>query len=155
MNGKTQLEWDSKYHTQVPCVRVQTSSWFQVLATAADPNLGGRDFDNLIANHFTEEFRQRYKIDAKSRPRAWVRLINECEKLKKRMSSNSMEMPLNIECFMEDKDVTGKMGRETMEGLAIELLQRIENTMKAVLQYSSRHTAISILFGGGGQGCLI
>ena len=53
-----------------------------------------------------------------------------------------MEMPLNIECFMDDKDVSGKMNRETMEELAVGLLLRIENTMKAVLQYSSKLTSL-------------
>ena len=46
-----------------------------------------------------------------SNPRAIVRLYNEVEKLKKQMSANSTELPINIECFMEDKDVSGKMKR--------------------------------------------
>ena len=29
----------------------------QVLAAAADPNLGGRNFDEMLKNHFTEEFK--------------------------------------------------------------------------------------------------
>ena len=59
------------------------------MATVADPNLGGRDFDMLLANHFAEEFKARYKVDAKTKPRAFIRLLAECEKLKKLMSANA------------------------------------------------------------------
>lgn len=110
----------------------------QVLATTADPNLGGRDFDRVIAEYFVEEFKQKYKVDAKSKPRALVRLFSECEKLKKLMSANSTEIPLNIECFMEDKDVQGRMSRATMEELAEGLLERAQTQMKAILDLASK-----------------
>lgn len=62
-------------------------------------------------NHFCEEFGKKYKLDVKTKPRALVRLYQECEKLKKLMSANSSDLPLNIECFMNDIDVTGKLNR--------------------------------------------
>ena len=43
--------------------------------------------------------------------KAHLRLRNECEKMKKLMSANSNEIPMNIECWMDDKDVTGRMKR--------------------------------------------
>lgn len=61
--------------------------------------------------HFCAEFKTKYKLDAKSKIRALLRLHQECEKLKKLMSSNSTDLPLNIECFMSDRDVSGKMNR--------------------------------------------
>lgn len=61
--------------------------------------------------HFCAEFKTKYKLDTKSKIRALLRLYQECEKLKKLMSSNSTDLPLNIECFMNDKDVSGKMNR--------------------------------------------
>lgn len=61
--------------------------------------------------HFAAEFKVKYKVDALSHPRAKLRLRNECEKLKKLMSANATVIPMNIECFMEDKDVSGKMKR--------------------------------------------
>lgn len=33
-----------------------------MLATAADPNIGGRDFDRLMAQHFANDFKSRYKV---------------------------------------------------------------------------------------------
>lgn len=83
----------------------------QILATAFDPELGGKDFDEILVGHFCEDFGKRYKLDVKSKPRALVRLFQECEKLKKLMSANSSDLPLNIECFMNDIDVSGKLNR--------------------------------------------
>lgn len=51
------------------------------------------------------------QVDATTSPRAWVRLLTEVEKLKKQMSANSTDLPINIECFMDDKDVSGKLNR--------------------------------------------
>lgn len=83
----------------------------QILSTACDPELGGKDFDEVLVKYFCEEFGKKYKLDVKSKPRALVRLYQECEKLKKLMSANSSDLPLNIECFMNDIDVSGKLNR--------------------------------------------
>ena len=56
---------------------------------------------------------KKYKLDASSNVKAGIRLIRECEKLKKLMSANSDVIPMNIECLMEDTDVTGKLKRYT------------------------------------------
>ncbi|XP_010834211.1 PREDICTED: heat shock protein 105 kDa isoform X2 [Bison bison bison] len=98
----------------------------KVLGTAFDPFLGGKNFDAKLVEHFCAEFKTKYKLDAKSKIRALLRLYQECEKLKKLMSSNSTDLPLNIECFMNDKDVSGKMNRAQFEELCADLLQKIE-----------------------------
>lgn len=76
-----------------------------------DAELGGRDFDEILAKHFCAEFKQNYGVDAEGKPKPYIRLLQECEKLKKLMSANSQTIPLSIECFMDDKDVSGKMSR--------------------------------------------
>lgn len=68
--------------------------------------------------------------------RAFVRLLAEAEKLKKQMSANSTTLPLNIECFMDDKDVSGDMKRADMESLATHLLDRVEICLKQCLMHS-------------------
>lgn len=83
----------------------------QILATAFDTEIGGQDFDERLVKHFCDEFAVKYKLDVKSKPRALVRLYQECEKLKKLMSANSSDLPLNIECFMNDIDVSSKLNR--------------------------------------------
>ncbi|KAK0043028.1 heat shock 70 kDa protein 4 [Biomphalaria pfeifferi] len=105
----------------------------KVLATAFDNQLGGRDLDELIVNYMCEEFKKHYKIDPKTKAKAYIRLAQECEKLKKLMSANVQPIPLNIECFMEDKDVHSSMDRAQFEELAAPLFQRLEDTLQAVL----------------------
>uniref|UniRef100_A0A8C4TK66 Heat shock protein family A (Hsp70) member 4 like n=1 Tax=Erpetoichthys calabaricus TaxID=27687 RepID=A0A8C4TK66_ERPCA len=81
----------------------------KVLATAFDPYLGGRNFDEVLVDYFCEEFKTKYKLNVKENIRALLRLFQECEKLRKLMSANSSDLPLNIECFMNDIDTVVKL----------------------------------------------
>uniref|UniRef100_A0A8C7RCT1 Heat shock protein 4 like n=1 Tax=Oncorhynchus mykiss TaxID=8022 RepID=A0A8C7RCT1_ONCMY len=108
----------------------------KVLATAFDPYLGGRNFDEALVDNFCEEFKARYKLNVRENPRAILRLSQECEKLKKLMSANCSDLPINIECFMNDIDVTGKMNRVQFEELCAPFLMRVEAPLKAVMEQS-------------------
>ncbi|KAL9971511.1 hypothetical protein ACROYT_G017682 [Oculina patagonica] len=108
----------------------------KVLATAADPNLGGRNFDEILVDHFVEDFKKRYKLDVSTNAKAGIRLIRECEKMKKLMSANSQEIPLNVECLMEDRDVSGRFKRADFEEKISSLLLRLEATLKSLLEKS-------------------
>lgn len=105
----------------------------RVLATHFDNQLGGRDFDRVLTDHFQKDFLARYKVDAYANARARLRLRAECEKLKKLMSSNSSLIPLNIECFMNDVDVSGKMKREDFEKMSESLLARVKKTLQELM----------------------
>jgi molecular chaperone DnaK (HSP70) len=83
----------------------------KMLSCAYDNTVGGFSFDQGMANEFIEEFKKKYKIDVNTKIKAKLRLLSEVEKLKKQMSANTMPMPLNIECFMDDKDVSSRMSR--------------------------------------------
>ncbi|XP_017276914.1 heat shock 70 kDa protein 4a [Kryptolebias marmoratus] len=106
----------------------------KILATAFDSDLGGKDFDDILVNHFCQEFAKNYKLDVKSKPRALVRLYQECEKLKKLMSANSSDLPLNIECFMNDIDVSGKLNRGQFEEMCAGLLAKVEGPLRSVME---------------------
>ncbi|XP_055626484.1 heat shock 70 kDa protein 4L isoform X2 [Toxorhynchites rutilus septentrionalis] len=108
----------------------------KMLASCAE-QVGGRDFDFQLADHFSNEFQTKYKIDPRTNKRAFLRLLTEVEKLKKQMSANSTKLPLNIECFMNEIDVHSTMQRSQMEELCAGLLQRIETTMKKLLKDSN------------------
>ncbi|XP_047234823.1 heat shock 70 kDa protein 4a [Girardinichthys multiradiatus] len=106
----------------------------KILATAFDSDLGGKDFDDILVNHFCEEFAKKYKLDVSSKPRALVRLYQECEKLKKLMSANSSNLPLNIECFMNDVDVASKLNRGQFEEMCAGLLAKVEGPLRSVME---------------------
>uniref|UniRef100_A0A8C1A8L0 Heat shock protein 4 like n=1 Tax=Cyprinus carpio carpio TaxID=630221 RepID=A0A8C1A8L0_CYPCA len=114
----------------------------KVLATAFDPYLGGRNFDELLVEYFCGDFKNRFKLNVKDNPRALLRLYQECEKLKKLMSANSSDLPLNIECFMNDIDVHGKMNRAQFEEMCAQLLMRVEAPLKSVMEQSSNRDEI-------------
>lgn len=108
----------------------------KMLCSAWD-QIGGRDFDVILANYFAEDILARYKVDGRKNPRAWLRLLAETDKLKKQMSANSTKLPLNIECFMEDTDVTSSISRAIMEELCGDILKRCELTFQKCLDDSS------------------
>ncbi|KAJ2950678.1 hypothetical protein O0L34_g8937 [Tuta absoluta] len=105
----------------------------RVLATANDPYCGGRDIDLALAEHFCQDFVTRYKLDPRKNQRAFLRLLQEVEKLKKQMSANSTRLPLNIECFMEERDVSGDMQRAHMEQLCADTFARVDRTLRDLL----------------------
>ena len=93
----------SKYYSFFCCM--------QVLCKSCDPGVGGRDFEHQLLVRFAEEFKKKYKIDTLSRPKQTLRLLAECEKVKKVMSTVTNPQTLSIECFADDKDVSGKTSR--------------------------------------------
>lgn len=65
--------------------------------------------------------------------------MTECEKLKKQMSANSTKLPLNIECFMNEIDVSSSMQRTDMESMCAGVFKKMENTMRKCLKESSMY----------------
>jgi molecular chaperone DnaK (HSP70) len=109
-----------------------------MVATAFDPSLGGRDFDTLIMDTMRDDYQKRYKIDSYSTAKPKLRLKAECEKAKKLMSSNAQPIPIGLECFIDDKDVNGKLSRADFEEIAKPLLDRIRNTLENLLKEASK-----------------
>lgn len=100
----------------------------QVLAVEYESNLGGRNFDQVIADYFIEQ--QRLQLNK----RAKIRLLAECEKLKKQMSANSNELPIGIECLYDERDFSARMSRETFENLCADYLERIGHVFQRTLE---------------------
>jgi heat shock protein len=107
----------------------------KMLACACE-QVGGRDIDLILAEYFSKEFQTKYKIDPRTNSRAFLRLMTECEKMKKQMSANSTKLPLNIECFMNEIDVTSSLQRVDMEQMCSNVFKKIEQTMKRCLKES-------------------
>ena len=120
-------------HSAMQCSVVEfTSKGLKVLSTGYDINLGGGAFDNAMFHHFCEEFKEKYKIDIKSSPRASFRLKTAIEKVKKVLSANP-EAPINIECLMNDVDVRSMITREKMEELGQNELNGLMGPVKQMV----------------------
>jgi heat shock protein 4 len=103
-----------------------------VKSTAYDRHFGGRDFDKALVDHLAAEFKEKYKIDIHSNPKALVRVHAAAEKLKKILSANQ-QAPVNIESLMNDVDVATMMTREGLEALVEPLLKRVHVPLEAAL----------------------
>ncbi|KAL3699404.1 hypothetical protein R1sor_017426 [Riccia sorocarpa] len=117
------------------CVVAFKKGQLKILAHSFDRCLGGRDFDEVLFNHFADKFREEYKMDVRSNSRACLRLRVACEKLKKMLSANP-EAPLNIECLMDEKDVRGFIKRDEFEALSASILDRVRGPCEKALAES-------------------
>lgn len=103
-----------------------------VKATAYDRHFGGRNFDKALIDHFAKEFKEKYKIDIYTNPKALVRVAAAAEKMKKILSANA-QAPISIESLMNDVDVQGIMKREELEELLKPLLERATGPLEQAL----------------------
>ncbi|ORY43782.1 HSP70-domain-containing protein [Rhizoclosmatium globosum] len=103
-----------------------------VKSTAYDRNLGGRDFDEKIVDHYVTEFDKKYKMNIRSNPKALFRLRQGCEKVKKILSANSVTM-LNVECLMDDKDVSAEVHRAEFLEWVSPLVGRLQKPLDDAL----------------------
>lgn len=118
-------------------LRMVSSAWDQV---------GGRNIDKTLAEVFADQFQTKYRINARQNPRAYLRLLTEVEKLKKQMSANSTKLPLNIDCFIDEIDVTSSMSRTEMEELCADIFKRVETTCRKCLQDSGKLKHLRLFF---------
>ncbi|KAL2332389.1 hypothetical protein Fmac_019970 [Flemingia macrophylla] len=114
------------------CIAGYKKGQLKVLAHSYDRSLGGRDFDEVLFNHFAAKFKEEYRIDVYQNARACIRLRAACEKLKKVLSANP-EAPLNIECLMDEKDVRGFIKRDEFEQLSLPILERVKGPLEKAL----------------------
>ncbi|EAU39099.1 heat shock protein Hsp88 [Aspergillus terreus NIH2624] len=103
-----------------------------VKATACDRHFGGRNFDRALTEHFADEFKEKFKIDVRTHPKAWARTLASAEKMKKVLSANPAA-PMSIESLMEDVDVRAIVKREELETMVKPLLDRVTVPIEQVL----------------------
>ncbi|KAI3789733.1 hypothetical protein L2E82_02536 [Cichorium intybus] len=114
------------------CIAGFKKGQLRILSHSFDRCLGGRDFDEVLFQHFAEKFKAEYKIDVFQNARACLRLRAACEKLKKVLSANP-EAPMNIECLMDDKDVRGFIKRDEFEQISAPILERVKKPLEKAL----------------------
>lgn len=100
----------------------------QILAADSEP-IGGRDFDEILAQHFVKEY------NLSLTPKSYQKLVASCEKLKRLLSANTNEIPLHVESLISvEQDFTARIDRATFEKLAQPLLERIEACLKRTVE---------------------
>lgn len=112
----------------VSILSIDEGSLFEVKSTAGDTHLGGEDFDNRLVNHFSEEFKRKFKKDLKGNARALRRLRTACERAKRTLSS-STEASIEIDALHDGVDFYSKITRARFEEMNMDLFR---STMQPV-----------------------
>jgi len=121
---------------------------FEVKSTAGDTHLGGEDFDNRMVNHFTEEFKRKYKKDLKTNKRALRRLRTACERAKRTLSS-STQASIEIDSLLDGIDFYTSLTRARFEELNADLfrgtLEPVEKSLRdAKMDKSQIHDIVLV-----------
>lgn len=111
----------------------------KVLAHTWDADLGGRNFDDVLFDHWAKEFGAKHRIDVKSSARGSFRLRLSCEKQKKLLSSIP-EAPITCEGLAPEVDASGVLSRDAFQDLAAPLLARFKAPLEAALLQSKLST---------------
>ncbi|KAL2315355.1 Heat shock protein Pss1 [Schizosaccharomyces pombe] len=106
---------------------------FHIKSTVCDRNLGSRNMDKALIDYFAAEFKEKYKIDVLSNPKATFRLATAVERLKKVLSANA-NAPLNVEMIMNDIDASSFIKRSDFEELIKPLLERLTPPIEKALE---------------------
>ncbi|HET6468529.1 MAG TPA: molecular chaperone DnaK [Geminicoccaceae bacterium] len=127
---------------------------FEVKSTNGDTFLGGEDFDKLLIDYMTDEFKKEHGIDLRGDRLALQRLKEAAEKAKIELSS-TMQTEVNLPFITADKSgpkhLTMKISRSKLEALVDGLIQRtIEPCRKALADAGLKAADINevILVGG-------
>ena len=123
---------------------------FEVLATAGDSHLGGSDIDQLMVDFFASEFKKKNKLDLKTNPRSVKRLMNECEKAKRTLSSSTVAN-LEIDSLFEGFDFNTTISRARFNDICSDIFKRTMIPVEKVLKDSniSKNKIDEIVLVGG------
>ena len=106
---------------------------YEVKATAGDSHLGGADIDNVLVNHFAQEFKRQHKVDLSDNPRALRRLRTAVETVKKTLSS-SAQASLEIDSLFDGRDFYTSLTRARFEQLCGDIFRRTLAPVDQVLR---------------------
>jgi heat shock 70kDa protein 1/2/6/8 len=108
---------------------------FEVKATAGDTHLGGEDFDNILVNHFKQEFQRKHKHDISDNNKSLRRLKTACERAK-RVLSSSTSASIELDSLYEGIDFFTNISRAKFENLCSSLFQRCLKPVEKVIRDS-------------------
>lgn len=108
------------------------SGVIEVRATSGDAFLGGEDFDNLLVDYFSQEFKRKFKLDLKSNPKSLRRLKTACERAKRILSSSS-QTSVELDSLMDGNDFYSSITRAKFEDLCMPLFRKTLEYIEKVL----------------------
>lgn len=134
-----------------------------VKSVHSDPDLGGRDFDRVIAQWISDHFSAKHKGKLSANPmenaKTRLKLLAEAEKAKKTLSPVGVkEARINLEMLQDDYDFSGSLTAAEYETLCQPLLARLAAPIQAALAEAglkpSDLTSVEIVGGSTRIGCV-
>ena len=128
-----------------------------------DPDLGGRNFDQVVANWIADKFEEKYKgkLSGKpmNNPKVALKLFAAAEKAKKTLSPAGVrEARISLESLMDDFDFSCTLTDVEYEALCAPLLARlaapIERALAETKLKAKDLNCVEIVGGGSRVGCL-
>lgn len=110
-------------------------SKMEVKAVRFDAHLGGRNFDEALAQSIADQIRSAKGVDVRASPKAMYRLRAASERAKKILSAN-LKTAVHVESIAEDQDFATDYTREAFESLIPDLLKRVEEVVLATIKGS-------------------
>ncbi|XP_063902511.1 heat shock protein 105 kDa-like isoform X1 [Zophobas morio] len=122
---------------------------FNVIGAIYDPHLGGRDIDDLLCQHFANEFQKKTGHDILSSPRATLKLKAECEKLKKTLSINSQTVPISVDELYRETDFNSSLNRADFERMCEPFFDRVSKCLLKTLNFTKIEEIHAVEIVGG------
>jgi molecular chaperone DnaK (HSP70) len=126
----------------------------QVLSYTQDENLGGRDFDEAIAQHLAVDIQKKLGADPRKNMRQWLRVLAACEKQVKRViSAGTPRANVSIDNLANERDYQTAITREQFVELCTPLLDRLAAPITRALEMAGVKPAelASVEIMGGGM----
>ena len=103
-----------------------------VLATSGDSFLGGRDFDQNMAEYFVRHVEKQCGKGIKDNKRAFIRLLQACNISKHQLSSVTSTTVV-VDNLLNGKDFTSNISRARFEGLNEHLFKKTLDSIQIAL----------------------
>uniref|UniRef100_A0A914QCX7 Hypoxia up-regulated protein 1 n=1 Tax=Panagrolaimus davidi TaxID=227884 RepID=A0A914QCX7_9BILA len=131
------------------CIFKVENNKLKVIANDGDSNLGGRDFDNLLFQHFEKILETKYKIAMNEKSK--YRLMLKCVEIKHTLSAEN-EASLDVDVFNPEIEEFLKITRQEFEQFSATLLLRLHECLKQTFAQAKIYASDinKVLLVGGG-----
>ena len=104
---------------------------FKTIATDGDMQLGGRDWDQRLIDHVSQEFLETQGFDPRQDVESLGRLIRDCQDAKETLTTRSRA---TIDCVMGNSRHKSEIKRDQFLTMTQDLLDRTEFTVRQTLK---------------------
>jgi len=115
-----------------------TKGKVEILATASDRELGGRDIDAALVERFAAEFEKKTKLNPRKEAKAMIKLGAAAEKAKQTLTPEGVtKAEVYVEYLMNETDLRTVLTAEDLDAVLAPLVARIPPLVQRVLEQAA------------------